>query len=84
MPRHPVRHSQDPESYLEWESYRADGSRMQAHEYPLTGSKTSCRQPIHRRRLLRVANSDPSLMETTGRFAVPKAEFTYGSAISNE
>ena len=35
MVRHPVRHSQDPESYLEWESYHADGSRVQAHEYPL-------------------------------------------------
>ena len=35
MLRHPVLHSADAESYGEWVSYHADGSRVQSHEYPL-------------------------------------------------
>ena len=35
MVRHPVLKSEDAESYGEWVSYHADGSRVQSHEYPL-------------------------------------------------
>jgi PAS domain S-box-containing protein len=33
--RHPVRHSAGPDEYIEWESYHADGGRVQGREYPL-------------------------------------------------
>ncbi|WP_431271056.1 PAS domain S-box protein [Dankookia sp. P2] len=33
--RHPVLHSPDVDSYDEWVSYHADGSRVAGHEYPL-------------------------------------------------
>lgn len=36
MVRHPVLHSEDTESYGEWVSFHADGSRVQSHEYPLS------------------------------------------------
>ncbi|MDO9709317.1 PAS domain S-box protein [Paracraurococcus lichenis] len=35
MLRHPVLHSPDIDSYDEWVSYHADGSRVDGHEYPL-------------------------------------------------
>lgn len=35
MVRHPVLHSADAHSYGEWESYHADGRRVESHEYPL-------------------------------------------------
>ena len=35
MVRHPVLHSADADSYGEWVSYHADGTRVQSHEYPL-------------------------------------------------
>lgn len=35
MLRHPVLYSKDLDSYDEWVSYHADGSRVDGHEYPL-------------------------------------------------
>ena len=34
--RHPMRYSGDADQYDEWESYHADGSRVQGHDYPLS------------------------------------------------
>ena len=36
MVRHPVLHSDDVDSYGEWVSFRADGRRVESHEYPLS------------------------------------------------
>jgi PAS domain S-box-containing protein len=33
--RHPLRHFASAEDYVEWESYHADGGRVQGREYPL-------------------------------------------------
>ncbi|ABD54987.1 HWE histidine kinase domain-containing protein [Jannaschia sp. CCS1] len=33
---HPVLHSEDVDSYTEWNGYHADGRRLESHEYPLS------------------------------------------------